>query len=41
MSTDIGIPCAEQQRRAHVIYETKMRPSMAPADEDKYSNVSL
>ena len=36
MSTDIQIPYAEQQRRAHVVYEAKIRPMMTPADEDKY-----
>lgn len=46
MSTDskipgIEIPYAEQQRRAHVIYEAKIRPSMAPADEDKYVLIDI
>ena len=41
MSTDIEIPDSkipydEQQRRAHLIYDAKIRPTMTPADEDKY-----
>ncbi len=36
MPTDSKIPYAEQERRAHVIYEAKIRPKMTPADADKY-----
>ena len=46
MSTDrkipgIEIPYAEQERRAHVIYETRIRPKMTPSDEDKYVLIDI
>ena len=46
MSTDskipgIEIPYAEQQRRALVIYEAKIRPKMTPSDEDKYVLIDI
>ena len=41
MSTDIKIPYEEQQRRAHAIYEAKIRPSMTPADEDHYVLIDI
>ena len=41
MSTDIEIPYAEQQRRAHVIYEAKIRPSMTSAEEDWYVMIDI
>ena len=46
MSTDskipgIEVPYDEQQRRAHEIYEDKVRPKMTPADEDKYVLIDI
>ncbi|MDE2785884.1 MAG: hypothetical protein OXL37_04405 [Chloroflexota bacterium] len=46
MSTDskipgVEIPYAEQERRAHVIYEAKIRPKMTPSDEDKYVLIDI
>ena len=46
MSTEIEIldnkiPYEEQQRRAHVIYEAKIRRRMTPSDEDKYVLIDI
>ena len=41
MPTDAKIPYAEQQRRAHIIYNAKIRPQMAPGDEDKYVLIDI
>lgn len=41
MSTDSKIPYAEQQRRAHVIYDAKIRSRITPADEDKYVMIDI
>ena len=38
---DESIPYAEQQRRAHEIYDVKIRPLLAPADEDKYVMIDI
>ena len=39
--TDEGIPYAEKQRRAHEIYNGKVRPLLAPADADKYVMIDI
>ena len=41
MPTDSKIPYDEQERRAHVIYEAKIRPKMTPADADKYVIIDI
>ena len=41
MPTDSKIPYAEQERRAHVIYEAKIRPAMTPADADQYVMIDI
>lgn len=39
--TDESIPYAEKQRRAHAIYDVKIRPLLAPVDEDKYVMIDI
>ena len=41
MPTDIKISYEEQQRRAHVIYNARIRPKMTPSDEDKYVLIDI
>ena len=41
MPTDSKIPYAEQQRRAHVIYDAQIRPQLTPGDEDKYVLIDI
>jgi len=41
MSVGDGIPYAEKQRRAHAIYDAKIRPLLEPADEDKYVMIDI
>ena len=40
-AVDESIPYAEKQRRAHAIYDVKIRPLLAPADEDKYVMIDI
>ena len=35
------IPYAEQQRRAHEIYDTEIRPKLKPGDEDRYVMIDI
>ena len=41
MPADTKIPYAEQERRAHVIYNANIRPKMTPSDEDKYVLIDI
>ncbi len=41
MSTDSKIPYLEKQRRAHEIYDVKIRSLLAPAEEDKYVMIDI
>ena len=36
-----GIPYAEQQRRAHAIYDSEIRASLTPDDADKYVLIDI
>ena len=39
--TDESTPYPEKQRMAHAIYNAKIRPSLAPADADKYVMIDI
>ena len=41
MPTDSKIPYAEQQQRAHVIYDARIRPALTPADAHKYVMIDI
>ena len=41
VTADESLPYAEKQRRAHEIYDAKIRPLLAPADEDKYVMIDI
>ena len=41
IEADESIPYTEKQRKAHAIYDVKIRPLLAPADEDKYVMIDI
>ena len=41
MATDIKIPYAEQQRRAHVIYDARIRSLISDEDADKHVMIDI
>ncbi len=41
LTADESLPYAEKQRRAHAIYDAKIRPLLEPVDEDKYVMIDI
>ena len=39
--TDESTPYPEKQRKAHAIYDVKIRPLLTPGDEDKYVMIDI